>query len=187
MGSNKGLMSFCGKPLIQRVYNRIAALCQEVWVVTQEPELFSFLPVKFVSDEVPGQGPLMGLYSGLQASKGDWVGMAACDMPFLSSDLYQAMFTIGLEEGCDLVIPFVDDQYEPLCAVYRRETCLAAVKAAIRSGEKKLTTIHSEIRVRQVTKDEIMPFGDPKVLFMNVNTPKELSDAEALADCEGGT
>lgn len=37
-----------------------------------------------------------------------------------------------------------------------------------------------DVRVRTIPLAEVLTFGDPEILFLNVNTPEERERAEAL-------
>ncbi len=69
---------------------------------------------------------------------------------------------------------------EPLCAYYATE-CLDAVERALDRGDRRVISFFEELRVARVPLDEVRRFGDPEVLFMNVNTPAERERAERIA------
>ena len=44
-----------------------------------------------------------------------------------------------------------------------------------------MISFHDEVRVARVPIETVREYGDPETLFMNVNTPEELADAERIA------
>jgi molybdopterin-guanine dinucleotide biosynthesis protein A len=92
MGQNKGLIPFLGKPLIQRMVERLQPIASELIVVSNDRMIYEFLHLPIVCDEIPGQGALSGLYTSLFASKILMLSLtpAACDMPFINPALLQA-------------------------------------------------------------------------------------------------
>ncbi len=82
LGRDKSLPGRDGQPLVARTVTTLAALSDDLVVVTNDPERFEALalPVRFVPDEQRGVGALMGLYSGLKASAipGPWSLPATC-------------------------------------------------------------------------------------------------------------
>lgn len=191
MGEDKALKPFLGRPLIQRVVERLAPIADEVIVTTNRPDDYRFLDLRLVSDLKPGRGALGGLYTAIAASSRSMVAVVACDMPFASATLLRAASRILVEEDVDVVIPGAAPRaeqagksvegYEPLHAVYRRETCLPAIEAAIDADQWKVIAWFPQVKVRVLTPDEIKEYDPSGLAFWNVNTPEEFSKAESLA------
>ncbi len=185
MGADKALMSFQGRPLIQRVVERLEGLAVERLVTTNQPEGYAFLGLPLVADILPGHGALGGLYTALASASHPCVAVVACDMPFASADLLRLAHRILLDEGADLVVPRSPGGLEPLHALYRRETCLPAVLAALEAGELKTIDWFGRVRGRELTPDEIASADPAGRAFWNVNTRQELEAAESEAGAEG--
>lgn len=184
MGANKALVKFKGKPLILRAVERLKPLADELLVTTNQPESLAFLHLPLVPDVLPGRGALGGLYSALNAARNDLVAVVACDMPFVSPALIQKEAEQA-GDAWDVVIPVTPQGFlEPLCAVYRRSTCLPVVKTALEAGEMKVIAWFPRVRVLKFNPAEairIHPGCDP---FFNINTPEELELAEQLEACQ---
>ncbi|HFD40695.1 MAG TPA: molybdenum cofactor guanylyltransferase, partial [Anaerolineae bacterium] len=105
LGRDKALLEIEGRPLLARTVHTLAALSDDLIVVTNAPERYAplGLPVRFVADEKPGIGSLMGLYSGLKAAHHPYALVVACDMPFLNPALLR--YLLSLTAGYDIVIP----------------------------------------------------------------------------------
>jgi molybdopterin-guanine dinucleotide biosynthesis protein A len=181
MGSDKGLVPFLGQALIQRVIERLAPLVDEVLVTTNHPDDYRFLNLPLFSDLVPGRGALGGLYTALQAASHPLVAVVACDMPFASRDLFTYQCDMLMEKDMDVVIPSSLEGLEPLHAVYRRETCLPVVQAAIQQNSWKLISWFPQVRVLSVSSGQISKIDPGESIFMNVNTPADLQLAESIA------
>jgi len=181
MGEDKALKTFLGRPLIQRVVDQLALIADEIIVTTNRPDDYSFLDLRLISDLKPGRGALGGLYTAIASATYPVVAVVACDMPFASSMLIEKMNKLLLDEEVDVVIAKSDEGYEPLHAVYRRETCLPAIEAAIDADLWKVIAWFPQVKVRVLTPEEIK-LSDPNGLaFWNVNTPEEFAKAEELA------
>jgi molybdopterin-guanine dinucleotide biosynthesis protein A len=102
-------------------------------------------------------------------------------MPFASATLLEAETSLLLEEGVDVVIPKSNDGYEPLHAVYRRETCLPAIESAIDADQWKVVAWFPQVRVHILSAGEREQFDPDGLAFWNVNTPEEFAQAEHLA------
>lgn len=181
MGEDKALKTFLGRPLIQRVVERVAPIADELIVTTNRPEEYGFLGVSLFPDLKPGRGALGGLYTAIASASHSLVGVAACDMPFASAALLRDSARVLVEEGADVVIPRSKEGYEPLHAVYRRETCLPAIEAAIDADQWKVIAWFPQVKVRVLTPQEIEQQDPSGLAFWNVNTPEEFVEAEKIA------
>jgi molybdopterin-guanine dinucleotide biosynthesis protein A len=182
MGRDKGLVEFLGKPLIARVMKRLAPIADEIIVTTNRPQDYRFLGVPLFPDLKPGRGALGGLHTALASASHPLVAVVACDMPFASAALLAHGRDLLLHGGEDVAISESGDGwYEPLHAVYRRETCLPAIVQAIDSDQWKLISWFPQVKVRTITSAETAHIDPAGLAFWNVNTPDELSQAEQRA------
>ena len=181
MGEDKALKPFLGRPLIQRVIDRLAPIADEVIVTTNRPDEYAFLGLRLIADLKPGRGALGGLYTAVASAAFSQVAVVACDMPFASDVLFEGARRLMVEEDADVVIAKTDEGYEPFHALYRRETCLPAIEAAIEADQWKVISWFSKVKVLELSAQEVMAF-DPSVLcFWNLNTPEEFAEAEKRA------
>jgi molybdopterin-guanine dinucleotide biosynthesis protein A len=197
MGEDKALKPFLGRPLIQRVVDRLTSGADEVIVTTNRPEAYQFLGLRCVADVRPGRGALGGLYTALHAARDPFVAVVACDLPFVSAELIAYARELLLGEEVDVAIPASSQEssalgsggghdargegLEPLHAVYRRESCLPAIEAALNADQWKVIAWFSQVKVRVLLPEECAPFDADGLAFRNVNTPEEFAAAEALA------
>ena len=191
MGEDKALKTFLGRPLIQRVIERLAPVADEVIVTTNRPEDYAFLGgLRLISDLKPGRGALGGLYTAIASATHPIVAVVACDMPFASAGLIEAASRILVDEEADVVIARVQSQaepasksegYEPLHAVYRRATCLPAIETALQADQWKVIAWFPHVKVRVLSSAENEKLNPDGLAFWNVNTPEEFATAEKLA------
>jgi molybdopterin-guanine dinucleotide biosynthesis protein A len=181
MGEDKALKTFLGRPLIQRVAERLSPIADEMIVTTNRPEEYAFLNLPLFPDLKPGRGALGGLYTAIASAKHPIVAVVACDMPFASPPLLEAASKLLMEQEADVVIPKSDEGYEPLHALYRRETCLPAIEASIEADQWKVIAWFPKVKVRVLTPEEIKQYDPSGLAFWNVNTPEEFSKAETIA------
>ncbi len=181
MGQDKALMSFQGKPLIERIVARVAPIADEIIITTNTPEAYTFLGLPLFRDIYPERGPLGGLHTALASATQPLVAALACDMPFASPDLIQFQMGILLDENVDVVIPGGPDGLEPLHSLYRRKTCLPACESALLADKWKLISWFPQVKVRTLQPEEIRPYDQAGLAFWNLNTPEEFARAETLA------
>ena len=113
MKENKALLPIQGVPLIQKIGRNLEHHFQEIIVSAQSSELFDFLPYRVVKDEQPGQGPLMGVLCGLEASSNPINFVIACDIPEIDVPFLDRM--MGYTNQYEIVVPLSgENKYEPL-------------------------------------------------------------------------
>jgi len=103
LGRDKASELLLGRPLLQRVIDRLAGLVDEYVIVSavgQElPEVVVPVPPSVVEDIYPETGPLGGIYTGLKAARAP-VGLAvACDMPLLQRPLVAELLRLARSLG----------------------------------------------------------------------------------------
>ena len=183
MGEDKALKPFLGRPLIQRVLERLSPVADELIVTTNHPEDYAFLDPRLTlhADLKPGRGSLGGLYTAIASAAYPIVAVVACDMPFASAKLIEAGSRLLVEAAADVVIARSDEGYEPLHAIYRRETCLPAIEATIDADQWKVIAWFPQVKVRLLTPQEIQLYDPLGLAFWNVNTPEEFAEAERIS------
>lgn len=191
MGEDKALKTFLGRPLIQRVVDRLQPIADEIIVTTNRPDEYAFLHLPLHPDLKPGRGALGGLYTAIASATHPFVAVVACDMPFASAPLIETAARIMRAEEADVVIAQVSAEdekegkrsggYEPLHALYRRATCLPAIESAIEADQWKVIAWFPQVNVRVLTANEIKHANPDGLAFWNVNTPDEFAEAERLA------
>jgi len=181
MGTDKALLPFLGQPLILRPLTRLASIADEVMVTSNQPENYLFLGLSPVRDLLPGLGALGGLYTALSAARYPYVAVVACDMPFASLEILALELILLQETGADAVIPRSEAGTEPFHAVYRRETCLPQVHAALQADKRRVDAWFERVNIRYVEEEEIITYDPGRLAFFNINTFEELMEAEVLA------
>lgn len=176
-GEPKALLELAGKRIVERVVDALAAVLDDLLVVTNTPERYAFLHLPMVGDRYPEGGALGGIFTGLAAADGDAVFNVACDMPFLHPDVVRLVLTRAGE--ADVVIPRVGGQYETMHALYAK-ACLAPMEARLRAGQLKIVGFFPDVRVVEIDAGAVARHRAPELVFMNVNTPDELARARTL-------
>jgi FdhD protein len=111
--------------------------------------------------------------------------VVAWDMPFVPAGLLRRLRELG--DSSDVAVPESGSRrgVEPLCAFYA-PSCLPAIEQSLSSGDLRVVGFHARVRVARLPASEVSAFGDPELLFMNVNTPDDLAIAEAHAGTTHG-
>lgn len=178
--------------MLDRVADALAqATGTPLILVANDPAAQEWLPgVKVVPDVLPGLGSLGGILTAVETGTTDTTGATdgvlcvAWDMPFVSAGLLKELASVLAD--CDAALPESDSRrgVEPLCAAYG-PACGPAIRAAAARGDQRAIAFHGDVRVRRLSSERVLQYGDPGVLFFNVNTPEDLTRAELLCRVPG--
>jgi molybdopterin-guanine dinucleotide biosynthesis protein A len=174
-GRDKGALVVGGRTIRERQLDELSRIAEEVLIVGGTPGpgpagRNDTPRIRAVSDRVQQSGPLAGLDAALAAASHEIVVLVACDMPFVTAELFAHL--ARLAEEADAVVPRTDRGYHPLCAAYRR-SCRPAVSRLLAAGRLAMRGVLDAVRVREVAGSELQAFGDPERLLANVNTETE--------------
>ncbi len=181
MGRDKGLMPFLGRPLIQRVIERVRELSSNIVLITNRPDDYRFIGLPTMQDASPGLGPLGGAFTAASSCRSTLLALVACDMPFVNAGLLAYACAVLEADRYDAAVPITADGPEPLHAVYRAATCAPAMQAALDAGELAMAAWLRRIRTRFIGTDEAAHFDPEALAFINVNTPEAFHAAERRA------
>ena len=203
MGRPKALLPFDGEPLIVHTVRKLEHLFSEIIVVAaageqfvelssllrsqpdqpnelsepnkpNEPNKLNEPKVTLVRDQVAYQGPVAGIYYGLQQARGAIGFVTSCDVPFLSLGLISHL--LSQITNYDVVVPYWQERFQPLFAVYRREVA-PLLKDQLERGELRPISLYNKVRTREVGPDEIRRFDAEGLSFLNMNTPEDYQAA----------
>jgi len=179
MAENKAFTLVGGQRIIDIILDKMRSCFEEILIVSNEPELYEGLGATVVSDLIPGKGPLSGLHSGLFHATFPVILAVACDMPFV--DMALGKWMLRLLPGYDAVAPLVGGRFQPLFAAYSK-SCLPIFERCLRGEKLKISRIYEEeLNVRYLSEREVAAFGEPDIIFYNVNTRDKLLKAQEIA------
>jgi molybdopterin-guanine dinucleotide biosynthesis protein A len=194
LGQEKSLLQFDEKPLICWTLKKLSSVTDEIVVVARDEAharrlveaVERFMPdaAMFAWDELPGFGPVAGLYAGMKKAKGELCFAAACDLPFLCPRVVDRLFQIAVqaeEDGLDGAVPVhPNGLFEPLHCVYGREKMQQACESAIKIGERRVHATLRELAIRSVPVDLLRPLDRELLTFFNLNASEDLERARVL-------
>jgi molybdopterin-guanine dinucleotide biosynthesis protein A len=170
MGSEKGLVNFLGKKMIEHVLDSLKDLCC-INIISDNQEYLQF-GNNVYPDIYKNCGPLGGIHSALYNSNSDWNIVLSCDLPLVTSDFLLFLLKNIEVKPCDAIVPVHKNKVEPLCALYHKsslpkiETLVLKKELKMQAALEKLNTIYLE-----VPKEKF----DADVLFRNINSPADVS------------
>jgi Molybdopterin-guanine dinucleotide biosynthesis protein A len=180
MGTDKRYVLLSGKSLLEISVDRLKGITDEILVVMGEKENLEVRDVRFVLDVEKNRGPMIGLFSGLCEMKNFYGLVTPVDNPLISNEFLSYLKEKAV--GYDLVIPSWKRGIEPLIAVYSKNA-IPVMKQWIRKEKKLAPHLFIQelnLKVRFIEEEEIAEFGNPEILFFNINTEEDLRKAESL-------
>ena len=170
MGTDKALLPYLGKPLIQYSIDLALYFTENIIISTNREET-GRLGFPVVKDKFPLKAPLAGIHAGLSASKTDWNLVLTCDMPNVSVQLINYLLSM-LEENSELVLPGHHGYAEPLCGFYHRNL-IPLIESNFR--QNKLSPLDLlEFDIHRIIQMEGIFSKDLSFLFKNINEKKDL-------------
>ncbi len=170
MGKNKALLPFDGTSLIEAIYRKFVRLFENVLIVTNTPQEYTFLPCNKVPDIFTGIGSMAGVHAGLVNSPTERIFVAGCDMPYIDENLVRSLASMAADEP--VLVPQSQSGLEPLHAFYSRAS-LPALEEALKSGRLKLIDLLADMGARIVPPEVIADISPDFGSFRNINSPEE--------------
>jgi len=152
MGTDKSMLPIKGRPMVEHICQQLRGTFTKVLISANDVEKFAFLDLDVVPDKIPGQGPLMGIASTLEASDSEFNLVVACDIPQIDLPFVRRM--LAEAERADAVIPVTrDGEEQPLFAVYCKsvQQCINEVLAF---GGHQISHIYGLCKVHFIELDD---------------------------------
>lgn len=181
MGTNKSMLRLKEKTVIEAIRDTLSPLVKDIIIVSNQPEVYAFLGLPVVEDNIKDKGPLAGLQAGLEASKHDTNLIVACDMPFISATIAKALLQDS--KDVDAVVPVIQEKLHPLFAVYKK-SITHEVTTCLENDNLRIRSLLEKLNVRYVDENKLDPHGliDLKKSFFNMNYPSDYDLAKDVID-----
>ncbi|MDE1161039.1 MAG: molybdenum cofactor guanylyltransferase [Acidobacteriaceae bacterium] len=175
MGTDKALLPFHGRPMVEIAVGKLKEVCEVVSVVGNRDDLAAFAPV--VHEARVGCGPVAGVEAGLAAAERAWTMFIPVDVPLVpASVLHEWADAVLARDEVRVSHLFAEVNQPAFCMVQR--SCEAAVHASVEAGERRLLRLLSGLEGYWRYD---LPSREVERWFANVNTPEELIAAEAAS------
>lgn len=177
IGKDKSFIKIGGITIIDRAFSTLSRIFKDIIIITDTPDLYSYLGCKIYSDIIPGKDSLGGIYTGLKVSSSKHNFIFACDMPFLNESLIKYM--IGITKDSDIVIPRSKKGFEPLHAIYSK-VCIPYIEKLIEGNNLRILDFFTHVKVKEIGISEIATYDPKEIAFLNLNTEEDILRAEAV-------
>ncbi len=182
-GRNKAFLKVGGETILDRVVKRLRLFFDEIMLVTRAPALYQESSVKVIEDIFEDRSSLTGVHAGLTHARSDYAFVIPCDAPFIRPALIRLMLSEldASPASIDVLVPFHDGRYEPLCAIYSKN-CIDPIEDQLKRKDYKIYHFFDQIRLKILSAERIKS-ADPEMRsFFNVNTPEAYQRCRELCD-----
>ncbi|MEP6706462.1 MAG: molybdenum cofactor guanylyltransferase [Pyrinomonadaceae bacterium] len=177
MGADKAGLKLGGRTFVERIAAALASVAEPIRCVGAKADNSSGLIN--VPDLYPGWSALGGLHAALAAASAEWSAIVACDLPFVTAGLFTRLAM--LRKNFDAVVPVQrDGRPQPLCALYRSESCLPKAADLIANGERRPRALLATVNTLWITQSKLDDLDGAANFFWNINTPDDYSQAQLL-------
>lgn len=184
MGQDKAQLRLGPETMLERIAAQLSQVTSSVTLVGSPPAYVGHsLPT--VPDVYEKWGALGGIHAALSAAKTDWIIVIACDLPFVTRDLFERLKSFA-DESIDSIVPMQSDgRSQPVCALYRREACLPEIERLVSAGEHTPRALLANVRTQYLQFAELSDLPGAENFFLNLNTPEDFARAKWLAETGG--
>jgi molybdopterin-guanine dinucleotide biosynthesis protein A len=177
-GLVKSKIRIGGKTIISRIIDELNEVFEEIIIVTNTPDEFrDFSNYRIVGDRFLQKGPLGGIHSALKESTKDASFIFAGDMPLLDKKLITKQIEYFRLHSCDVLVPRVNDYFEPLHSIYRN-TLLDNLENHLSTGDGH--SVMSFIMKERACFFDLEGSEDVLNAFININTYEEIPAVEKI-------
>jgi molybdenum cofactor guanylyltransferase len=170
MGTEKGMVQFCGKPLVQWVLDALQPLVSDLVIVANDP-VYAQLGHRVVKDDFKEVGPVGGLCTGLRHIHTEASFVLSCDIPLITSDLLRFLL-VQLGDASAIAAQTLERR-QPLVSVYRK-SCLADLIENVAVGRLRMDSALAAAGGGYFTFPGRFEGFDPDCL-RNFNSPEDIA------------
>lgn len=173
-GEDKGLIEFRGKPLVVYALEAIRVIADRVLIsANRNRERYASFGYPIIADPTPTfEGPLAGLLSAMKAAETPYLLVVPCDSPMMTGTLLGRLVAALTAEKAAIAVAHDGERLHPVFMLVQRQLA-DDLEQFLSGNERKLERWLARHCVA------VAHYGDRPDVFVNVNTPAELSELEA--------
>jgi molybdopterin-guanine dinucleotide biosynthesis protein A len=171
MGTDKGLLLFEGKAMIQYVIEQLQPVFDKLVIVSNNPEYEKF-GLEVIPDLIKDIGPAGGIYTALKHSNSVLNFIVSCDMPFITEEAID--FIMKNTNDSQIVLLENQGKLEPLFGIYSKD-CEQIWLELIEQKTIKLQKMVSSFKLKTIPVENNEIFKES--FFKNINTKEDFNNA----------
>jgi len=165
MGQDKAFMKFGEKFLFEFSLSVLKNFSEDI-LISSSDQRFDIQGIIRVEDEMPGLGPISGLYTCLPKIKNKSAIILACDLPLISAEVIETL--IRNSEGYEITIALNHlDLPEPLIGIYS-SSIIPSLENMIKMKNYKLQDL---VKTAKTNLIKIPNVSDE--IFQNINNQSD--------------
>ncbi len=172
MGTDKGLLKFNGKPIIQIIVEQLQPAVSNAIIVSKNKAYKKF-GLEVIPDLINDKGPAGGIHAALSHTDSDKIFVVSCDMPNITTNAIQ--YIVEQSFHSQITLPLNDGKVEPLFGIYAK-TCLPLWQQLIEQGKIKLQEMVTHFELLKINVENRKLFNAE--LFSNINDKNDLLNAQ---------
>lgn len=172
MGTDKGLLKFYGKPIIQIIVEQLQPAVSNTIIISKN-EAYKKFGLEVIPDLINDKGPAGGIHAALSHTDSDKIFVVSCDMPNITTNAIQ--YIIEQSFHSQITLPLNNGNVEPLFGVYAK-TCLPLWQQLIEQGKIKLQEMVTHFELLKINVENHKFFNAE--LFSNINDKNDLLNAQ---------
>lgn len=182
MGENKSFLKIGNSTVIETLSNMMKSIFKEVIIITNEPDIYSFLKLTAFQDLYKNAGPLAGIHSGLIHSRTERNFIISCDIPLINADYIESL--IEYPSHSEIVVARDDGFVQQLCGIYNR-SLIPKIEKLLNESEnpenrnsiqiKRKCKVHSLIDSAnaEIIENPDKLKGYRNNIYLNLNRPED--------------
>jgi len=184
MNCDKAFLKIQGKYLIDTVIERLFEIFDNIFLIGRIYRHGMLTGCR--NDDIPGMGPMGGIYTALKSSSTNLNFFIGIDYPFIDKRIVRALIDIITEEKAKRYagfIPFTPDGFHPLFSFYSRD-CIKSVERCIEEKKLRIKCIsdYSSIKYIDILDSlKTVPSGLIYRCLTNINTMEDYKTACKIA------
>ena len=173
-GEDKGLIPVAGRPMIAHVIDALRGQLDRIIInANRNLDMYRSYALPVIADQSTDfNGPLAGMATCMKAAETEYIITVPCDSPLLPADYVQRMFDTLNEARAEICVAENEGRLQPVFALLRC-TLLDSLTAYLADGGRKID------RWFEMHAMVCADFSDRAEMFINVNTPADISTVEA--------
>ncbi|MCK5542996.1 MAG: molybdenum cofactor guanylyltransferase [Desulfobacterales bacterium] len=179
-GEKKAFRKIGGKMIMDRIYQELSSVVDEIIIVTNEPGEFSKWDEMIVSDINPSRCALAGVHAGIYYASYDKVFITACDTPFIRKDIIEFILSFA-DRQYDVVIPEGEGGLEALLAVYSK-ACLPLIEKNLKANVFMIKKFYAKNKVKTIPLEKLKELDPLMDSFFNINIKEDIEQANIMVN-----
>lgn len=164
--TDKALIHFKGKSLLQQLVDELKPLVKEIIIVSNNPN-HQLKGCKSIKEDHEKIGPIGGLKVGMENSNSNWNLALSVDMPLLNLRMLVDLLTSQVDDNFKAIVPEADEQTQYLAGLYHKYLA-KDIALQIEQKEFSLKQLFEKANATKITKSTLD--------FSNINAVQDIEN-----------